>query len=150
VKLSRGVSVLVMLALLSSLCLAAQVQITAGPIIETADSHSATISWFTDQPANSRVWYSQDADDLTQIAEGEDRTTEHRVRLEGLQPNTTYFFQIESVQNSSVRTENPALMTFRTVAPGQQAVHNLKAVIAEKGAANGENGNLSASHLEAR
>jgi chitodextrinase len=149
-KFSRGASIVVMLALLSSLCLAAQVKVTAGPIIETADSNSATISWFTDQPANSRVWYSQDADDLTQIAEGEDRTTEHRVRIEGLQPNTTYFFQVESVQSSSVKTENPSLLSFRTVAPGQQPTHNLKAVIAEKGVASVENGNLSASHREPR
>jgi phosphodiesterase/alkaline phosphatase D-like protein len=80
------------------------------------------------------VWYSEDADDLTGIAEGPERTTEHRVRIEGLQPNTTYYFQIESVPSStSSKTENPAIMSFRTVAVGQQSVHNQKASIAQRG-----------------
>jgi len=110
---------------LFSYALAGAVHIAKGPFI---------ISWATDEPSNSRVWYSEDADDLTGIAEGPERTTEHRVRIEGLQPNTTYYFQIESVPSStSSKTENPAIMSFRTVAVGQQSVHNQKASIAQRG-----------------
>jgi phosphodiesterase/alkaline phosphatase D-like protein len=113
--------------------LGAQVQITGGPVIELADSNSATISWVTSQPSNSRVWYGEDADELTEIAEGSEGATAHRVRIEGLQPNTTYFFQVETGQGSaSTTTENPAIMSFRTVAVGQQSVRNQKATIAQK------------------
>jgi len=119
---------------LFSYAFAGAVHIAKGPFIEVADSSSAIISWATDEPSNSRVWYGEDADDLTGIAEGPERTTEHRVRIEGLQPNTTYYFQIESVPSStSSKTENPAIMSFRTVAVGQQSVHNQKASIAQRG-----------------
>lgn len=117
-----------------SYTLAASVHIAKGPFIEVADSTSAIISWVTNEPSNSRVWYSEDADDLTEIADAPERTTEHRVRIEGLQPNTTYYFQVESVPSStSTKTENPAIMSFRTVAVGQQSIHNQKASIAQRG-----------------
>lgn len=125
------------LALLCSVALADQIQVIHGPVIEMADSTSATISWTTNYPSKSRLWYSEDADDLTQIAEGAEQTTEHRVRLEGLQPNTTYFFQIASIQSDpSAQTESPAIMSFKTVAPGQGSIHNQKATIAQRGISN--------------
>jgi hypothetical protein len=111
----------------------APVQITGEPVIELADSNSATISWVTSQPSNSRVWYGEDAEDLTEIAEGSERSTDHHVRIQGLQPNTTYYFQVETGEGSnSTTTENPAIMSFRTVAVGQQSVRNQKATIAQK------------------
>jgi len=120
----------------TSLAFATQVRITAGPVIDTADSTSAIITWSTNQPSSSRVWYSEDSDDLTQIAEGGGLTTQHRVRLEGLQPNTTYFFQVEVPHSDpSPPAESPAVLSFRTVAPGQGAVHNQPAVVAQKGLA---------------
>jgi phosphodiesterase/alkaline phosphatase D-like protein len=102
------------------LVLTAQVPITSGPLIETADSTSATITWSTQQPSTSRVWYGDDPDDLTQVAEDGNRETEHRVRLEGLQPNSTYFFQVDSgTINARAETDSPAVMSFKTIAPGQ-------------------------------
>jgi phosphodiesterase/alkaline phosphatase D-like protein len=122
----------ILVSFLLSIALVAQVQITRTPTIEMADSTSATIVWSTSQPANSRVWYSEDAEDLTEIAEGTDKTTEHRVRIEGLQPNTTYFFQIESVHRSTSTIEgNSPILSFRTVAPGQQSIRNQKASVAQ-------------------
>jgi purple acid phosphatase-like protein len=125
------------------LALTAQVPITRGPVIETADSNSATITWSTQQPSTSRVWYGDDPDDLTQVAEDDNRGTEHRVRLEGLQPNSTYFFQVDSnPSNARTETESPAVMSFKTIAPGQQPIHNRKAVIAQRGVSTTESGDL--------
>jgi hypothetical protein len=114
------------------LALTAQIPITRGPVIETADSTSATITWSTEQPSPSRIWYGDDPDDLTQIAEDDIKRTEHRVRLEGLQPNSTYFFQVDSPSNAPAETESPAVMRVKTIAPGQQPIHNRKAVIAQR------------------
>ena len=117
----------------------AQVPITRGPVIEVADSNSAIINWSTQQPSATRVWYGDDADDLTEIAGDDSKGTLHRVRLEGLQPNSTYFFQVDSgTGNSPVQTESPAIMSFRTTAPGQQPIHNKKAVIAQRGISGAE------------
>jgi purple acid phosphatase-like protein len=125
------------------LALTAQVPITRGPVIETADSNSATIAWSTQQPSTSRLWYGDDPDDLTQVAEDDNRGTEHRVRLEGLQPNSTYFFQVDSGRsNPRAETESPAVMSFKTIAPGQQPIHNRKAVIAQRGTSNSQTGEL--------
>jgi hypothetical protein len=125
------------------LAVAAQVPVTRGPVIEIADSTSATITWSTQQPSTSRVWYGDDPDDLTQVTEDHNRGTEHRVRLEGLQPNSTYFFQVDSnPSNARVETQSPAVMSFKTIAPGQQPIHNRKAVIAQRGTSNSQTGDL--------
>jgi acid phosphatase type 7 len=60
------------------------VQITRGPVIETASNNSATIAWSTNQPSDSRVWYGTDKDNLTQTAEAGAAATTHRVQLNNL------------------------------------------------------------------
>ena len=113
--------------------LAGQVPVTRGPVIEVADSSSATIVWSTQQPSTGRVWYGDDPDELTQIAE-DGNWTKHRVRLDGLQGNSTYYFQIDSGPSSPGSTsKSPDVLSFRTPAPGQQPVHNRKAVVAQSG-----------------
>jgi phosphodiesterase/alkaline phosphatase D-like protein len=121
------------------------VQITNGPIIETADSNSAMIAWSTNQPSSSRVWYGTDANNLTQQAESPYATgTTHRVQLKNLQPNTTYYFQVESARGQSgPEAESQGVMSFKTPAQGQPTIHNQPAQVAEKGAPGGdENGKV--------
>lgn len=133
----------ILVSILSTSVLAAQVQITTGPIIEIADATSAIISWSTNQPSGTRVWYSEDPDDMTQIAEGDERTTLHRVRIEGLHPNTRYYFQVESIRSSTSPTDNSEILSFRTVAPGQPSIRNQKASLAQKSVLNlGESENV--------
>jgi hypothetical protein len=116
------------------LSVAAQVPPTRGPIIEVADSGSATITWSTQQASSGRVWYGEDPDDLTQIAEDATKATEHRVRLEALQGNSTYYFQVDSGSGSVQATsKSQDVLSFRTTAPGQQPIHNRKAVVAQSG-----------------
>ena len=107
-------------------------QITSGPTIERADSSSASVVWSTNQPSTSRVWYGPDKDNLTQLAESPGSTgNTHRVELKNLQPNTTYYFQLES-QRGSAKHEVRGAMSFHTAAAGQSAVSNQAAQIAEK------------------
>ena len=57
---------------------------------------SATITWLTDKPATSQVEYGNTKDyGLTAISNGE-LTTNHKVRMTGLVPNTTYYFSVKS------------------------------------------------------
>jgi hypothetical protein len=142
-KGSRWVLTSVAAMFVLPVALLAQVATTHGPVIEVADSSSATITWSTQQPSTCRVWYGDEPDDLTEIAEDDNKGTEHRVRLQGLQPNSTYFFQVDSGQNNGpAETKSPAVMSFKTIAPGQQPIHNRKAVIAQHGVATTADGNL--------
>ena len=131
-------------AMALSLQLAAQaVKITNGPVIETATGNSVTVAWSTNQASDSRVWYGTEKGNLNRIAEGSGAGTTHRVQINGLQPGTTYYFQVESLEGKGgPDTESQGVMSFHTAAAGQAPIHNEKAAIAEKGLANEENGSV--------
>ena len=72
------------------------IRITNGPILEEVTGNAVVIAWSTDVPSNSRVWYATDKNNLTHVAESpENGTNTHRVRIDNLRPNTTYYFQVE-------------------------------------------------------
>lgn len=103
------------------------VQINNGPVIERAESNSATIAWSTNQPSSSRIWYGTDKNNLTQLAESPYSSGDtHRVEIKNLQPNTTYYFHLESERGTS-EAEGQGVMSFHTPARGQAAVANQKA-----------------------
>jgi hypothetical protein len=134
--------VLAVVMALSSNVTAQAVQITNGPVIESATANSATIAWSTNAPTSSRAWYGTDMNNLTQLAEGAAGTT-HRVQINNLKPGTTYYFQVESAQGrGGSEAESQGVLSFRTPGPGQPALHNEKPVVAEKGLANPENGKV--------
>jgi len=96
------------------------VRITRGPTIQYADDHSAVISWSTDENAPSMVYYGTDANNLSRTAESAGGTTFHRVHLSNLNPQTTYYFLVDSGQG---RMGGPA-STFQTVAAGAQPLYD--------------------------
>lgn len=107
--------------------------ITNGPIIETADQTSATIAWSTNAPSSSRVWYGPDKNNLTELAEsGYSSGTTHRVQLTNLKPGTTYYFEVESAQGraKSGEAESGGVLSFRTPASGQSPIRGEKAQVA--------------------
>src|SRR5512133_2130648 len=56
-------------------------RVTQGPTIEYADDQFAVVSWTTDVPSDSRVFYGNDPGNLTRVAEGPTNVTTHRVHL---------------------------------------------------------------------
>ena len=73
------------------------IRITNGPILEEVNGNAVVIAWTTDVPSSSRVWYSTDKNNLTHVAESpENGSNTHRVRIDNLRPNATYYFQVES------------------------------------------------------
>jgi len=95
---------------------AAQVSFTSSPAIQAADQHSATITWSTNTSSNSRVMYGTDPNNLTQVAEGTPGT-KHSVRIDNLQPGTTYYFQAEAGE-----AESCGVRSFITAAAGQPPI----------------------------
>ena len=125
-----------------------QVRITNGPKLDIVNSNSVVITWSTDIPSSSRVWWSKDKNNLTHLAEGpESGQTNHKVEILNLEPNATYYFTVESGQTRATKAENeaetPSVYSFTTVAPGQSK-RDQNPQVAEGGAAAGnlENGKV--------
>jgi hypothetical protein len=78
----------------------------------TADDTTATITWTTTGPATSQVQYGV-ATNLDSITEQQsDPVTNHTVRLTGLTPATTYYYEAISATGASVLTS--PIFTFTT------------------------------------
>jgi hypothetical protein len=88
---------------------AARVKITQGPEIERADSYLTIVRWTTNNPGGSPehyavVHYGTNPKDLSQTAKSPIRLnpnhpdTGFRVRIEGLQPKTTYYYVVDSME----------------------------------------------------
>jgi phosphodiesterase/alkaline phosphatase D-like protein len=107
------------------------VEITKAPELESANSWMAIVRWTTTNPRGADehygvVHYGTDPEDLSQTAKGHIRLnrahaeTMFRVRLQGLKPETTYYYKVTSVdpagENDGV--ESP-VNKFTTPAPGE-------------------------------
>ena len=90
---------------------AASVKITQGPEIERSDSYLTIVRWTTNNPGGSPehygvVHYGTNPKDLSQTAKSPIRLnpshpdTVFRVRIEKLQPGTTYYYKVDSMEAS--------------------------------------------------
>ena len=93
---------------------AAHIKISKGPEVERATDKSAIIRWTSDNPGGSDehfgvVTYGTDPKDLKQTAKSHIRlnrnhpNTVFRVLVEGLQPKTTYYYTVDSMQANGER-----------------------------------------------
>ena len=87
---------------------ASHVQITEGPSLESAQDTWAIITWTSSNPGGSDehfgvVHYGTDAKDLSQTAKSHIRLNQQhsytvfRVRVLNLQPHTTYYYTVDSM-----------------------------------------------------
>src|SRR5215471_2621314 len=119
---SRTLGVIVALAFALSLSVAAQqagagaqkpaaVKITNGPVVEGVGDTWAVIAWTTNTGGSTVVRYGTDQNNLGQTAQApyadneKTQAQNHRVRVANLQPNTTYFFTVDSGQGEGTGTE---------------------------------------------
>lgn len=114
------------------------VRITNGPLFGQITPDSATIAWSANLASSFLVRYGSDPQNLDQAAKAPWTPTTHRVMLQGLRPDTHYYFAIEASgqlpgseqaeQESSPQAPSPAsggaqVYAFRTLARGQQALN---------------------------
>src|SRR5260370_34190206 len=110
---------------------AEHVEITKAPELESAVSYMAIVRWTTTNPRGDDehygvVHYGTDPEDLSQTAKGHIRLnrahpeTIFRVRMVDLQPQTTYYYKVTSMESSgeSDGVESP-VSRFTTPAPGE-------------------------------
>jgi hypothetical protein len=105
---------------------AASVKITQGPEIERADSYLTIVRWTTNNPGGSPehygvVHYGTNPKELSQTAKSPIRLnpghpdTVFRVRVEGLQPGTTYYYKVDSMEaNGKSDGVTSKVKTFKT------------------------------------
>jgi purple acid phosphatase-like protein len=88
---------------------AAGVRITQGPELESANNNSAIIRWTSNNPGGSPehygvVRYGTNPTNLSQTAKSPIRlnpghsNTVFRVRMDGLNPGTTYYYTVDSME----------------------------------------------------
>lgn len=113
------VSLFVVLAFAFSLSLAAQmaaqkpepVKITNGPVVEGVGDTWAVIAWTTNTGGSTVVHFGTDQNNLSQTGQApyadneKTKAQNHRVRLNNLKPDTTYFFIADSGQGEGTGTE---------------------------------------------
>jgi hypothetical protein len=114
---------------------AGHVAISQGPTLEIALDNFAIIRWTSNNPGGSNehfgvVHYGTDPDALNQTAESPIRLnqshpqTMFRVRVPGLQPQTTYYYTVTSKgsDGTSDGVSSP-VNQFTTPAPGQRVAN---------------------------
>jgi hypothetical protein len=86
-------------------------RITDGPLVKQTTRTSAEIAWSTDAAGSSVVRYGTDPNNLSQVAEKPWGGTHepngdynHTVWVKNLQPNTTYYFLVETGQGKGTGT----------------------------------------------
>lgn len=94
--------------------------ITNGPIAEYVADTAVSIAWSTRGSAQMAVRYGTDPGHLEQMidAASKGRGRCHHARIEGLRPNTKYFFQVVGEDNGTV----DEVGTFQTLPPGANPV----------------------------
>lgn len=82
-------------------------------LLAEPDKFSAKISWTTDKPATTIVYYGKTASYEKGSVNAGNLTTAHSITLTGLLPETLYHVQVSSIDNSGNRTDSGDL-TFTT------------------------------------
>ena len=90
---------------------AARVEITNGPEVELSKSHLTVIRWTTNNPGGSDihygvVLYGTDPKELSEMAKNpitlnqSHPETTFRVQMRGLEPRTTYYYTVASMESN--------------------------------------------------
>lgn len=91
--------------------------ITVAPKVEQISDTSAVVTWTTNAKTSSTVNYGTNRDNLDQTARSGWGGPEHKVTINNLKPNTTYFYQVMSTDAEGSGTGTLAkIETFQTKA----------------------------------
>ncbi|HUS19897.1 MAG TPA: fibronectin type III domain-containing protein [Terriglobales bacterium] len=111
------------------------VQMAGAPRVDALKDTTAEIVWRTNVGASAVVKYGTDRNNLNQTAQQEwggretrRGTNAHHVKLQNLQPGTTYYYQVESGQaegtGTAVKGDVASFTTLTKEAAAQQSTNN--------------------------
>lgn len=87
--------------------------------------NSATVTWTTDEPSNSKVNYGTTTN-LGDTAQNPSLVTSHSITLTDLLPETTYYYEVQSTDqdgNTAIDDNNGAYYTFTTESEPNNIMH---------------------------
>lgn len=111
-----------------------------GPYLQAVTPTSAVVRWRTDVLTRGIVHFGRSGDFLDRNVQDTVLTTEHKLLLEGLQPDTRYFYSIGSFKDTLQIGANDYFMTLPK--PGTEALYRIAAV--------GDCGNNSVNQRDVR
>jgi phosphodiesterase/alkaline phosphatase D-like protein len=104
-----------------------KLKIIDGPVFEYLTDTSAQIAWTTNNPSSTLLRYGADPNDLRKTAQAPWGQETHRVEITGLEPNTKYYFVVESAQaRDSGTMAKSAEGAFQTERQGEAALTNIE------------------------
>ena len=106
--------------------------VTRGPYLQMATDSAITVRWRTSDPTTQRVVFGLSPDALTDAATTVSMTTEHEVRLTGLEPATRYYYAVGT--SADVLAGGDSSFTFRTAPPDAVAAPVRVWVVGDSGA----------------
>ena len=82
--------------------------VTRGPAVEYVSDHDAVIAWTSKNPVDMKAHFGTAANSMTQTADAVEnsRGTNHRVKLNNLQPDTIYYYQMTAKWTTRGRDEH--------------------------------------------
>ncbi len=87
---------------------------------------SATVTWVTNRASTGAVKFGTSESDMDRSQLDAEERTEHQITLPGLEPNTTYYFKVQSLDSARDYSDSEAyssIFTLKTLAsPGIQNV----------------------------
>jgi len=111
-----------------------------GPYLQSVSPTSAVIRWRTDVLTRGIVHFGRSGDFLDRNVQDTVLTTEHKLLLEGLQPDTRYFYSIGSFKDTLQIGPNNYFMTLPR--PGTESLYRIGVV--------GDCGNNSVNQRDVR
>lgn len=88
-------------------------EITQGPLVLYITTTSAKVSWTTDESSDGTVRYGQVSGQYSDSRSSSILTTDHKILLDNLRPDTLYYFVVESADQAG-HTVQCEERTFRT------------------------------------
>ena len=110
--------------------------LTRGPYLQLGTPTSMVVRWRTDTDTNSLVRYGTDVSNLIEIVEDLTLTTEHEVKIESLDPDTTYFYSVGTTEESL--SGGDSAHHFTTSPPAGPAKPTRVWVLGDSGTANAD------------
>jgi hypothetical protein len=89
--------------------------VTRGPYLQLGTETAVTVRWRTDWPTDSRITYGREPGALRRSVHHPRITTDHRLRITGLKPDSTVFYAVGS--STAVLAGDDEEHMFRTAPP---------------------------------
>ena len=91
------------------------------PYLQKSTTDGITIKWVTDIPTDSKVWYGQSLDDLSNTETSSSLSTNHEIEISGLASDTDYYYKVGTSERELTSANPEYYFTTNPVIGTEQA-----------------------------